>query len=189
MMFLRKKRLRMRQKINLFLCLFLFMVSCQKRDFVLLSEDELASVIAEINILEAMFDDQNIRDKNERTLYYQSVMDKYGISHNDMQKSAAYYSEKSDKMEEIYSLSEQKIIALTDSVKSYVFHPEEDPNYVPKDTTTLNCDFCPFLLRDSSFFIQEGNNLLLFYHEKADFDSVPFWVNRSLLQFASSLGQ
>lgn len=176
------------QKISLFLILnLLFFASCQERDFVLLEEEELAEVIAEINILEAMFDEQNIRDKDERTLYYQSIMDKYGISHNDFQKSAAFYSQKAERLEEIYSLSEQKIITLADSVKSYAFHPEEDPNYVQKDTTTIKCDFVPFLLRDSNFFKEDSKKLLLYYHKTADYDSVPFWVNRSLLQFATKL--
>lgn len=175
------------QKISLFLVFAFLMVSCQERDFVLLEEEELAEVIAEINILEATFDEQNIRDKDERTLYYQSIMDKYGISHNDVQKSAAFYSQKAEKLEEIYSLSEQKIMELTDSVKNYAFHPEEDPNYVPKTIVTIKRDFVPFLLRDSSFWTEDSKKLLLYYHKTADYDSVPFWVNYFLSQFTATL--
>ena len=176
----------MKQKISLFLCFFLLLISCQERDFVLLEEEKLAEVIAEINVLEAMFDEKNIRDKEDRTLFYQNIMDKHGVSHNDVQKSAAFYSQKSEQLENIYSLSEQKIVDLTEKVKSYAFHPEEDPNYVPKDTTFIKCDFVPFLLRDSNFF-EENGKFLLYYHVVADLDSVPFWVNRSLSQFSSLL--
>lgn len=103
----------------------LTLFSCEKRDFELLSEEEMIDILTELYLTEASFDVMFIRNEQKKNLYYNSLFEKYRTTRNDFEKSAAYYAKDSKSLTLIYEAVLDSLKSKELLVRNNYYHPQE----------------------------------------------------------------
>ncbi len=173
----------------LFATLFLFL-SCAKRDFKLLSEEEMVNLLTEFYLTEGSLDVMFIRDEQKKNLYYNSLFQKYHVTRRDFEKSAAYYAKDAKDLELIYEAVIDSLKSKELLVASNYYHPQEiEPTTKPVQMDTLNLwlserrvvwhpdslrreNELPFEFSDSNYFAQGDKFVLYFLQSTAWCDSL-----------------
>lgn len=174
--------------------------SCDVRPLTVLNKEEMAAVLVDIHVAEAVTGKKLTFSKHaEKRAYFESVFQKHHITFDDFQKSIDWYSRHPKIFAEVYSNVLTELQNKEIDVKNYVFHPEDSPERkkqidslnlwvqpVKIEASFIDAEMLRFEIMDSILFAPSDKYVIRFI-KRMNADSLPSAEFKFYLQYSDGV--